>query len=224
MRILAAIQGDLPRYMRDELKLAEQAVTGGLRLTGNDLKAALRADVVQAGLGARLSKTWRSNTYPDPGSSLNAATEVFSVAPKIIEGFDTGATIRAKNKSFLAVPSEACPKVGRDGRSITPANWPEGQWGPLRFVARKGENPLLVVDNLRARLGKGRGGQFTKASKRALKTPSRLWTVVMFTLVPQVRLKKRLNVSQHMTLAEKMVALSIDKEFIRLDRERQGRK
>jgi hypothetical protein len=50
---------------------------------------------------------------------------------------------------------------------------------------------LLVVDDLRASTGK-RGG-FRKASEPALKSGRGLTTVVMFLLVPQVKLKKRLD-------------------------------
>ena len=50
---------------------------------------------------------------------------------------------------------------------------------------------LLVVDGLRA--GTGKRGGFRKASDTALKTGRGLATVVMFFLIPQARLKKRLD-------------------------------
>ena len=51
---------------------------------------------------------------------------------------------------------------------------------------------MLVVDNLRA--GTGKRGGYRKASESALKTGRGLATVVMFILLPQVMLKKRLDV------------------------------
>ena len=62
----------------------------------------------------------------------------------------------------------------------------------LRFVFRPGRPGLLVVDGLRA--GSGRHGGFRRASQRALRTGQGVVTVVMFVLVPQVRLRKRLDI------------------------------
>jgi hypothetical protein len=52
--------------------------------------------------------------------------------------------------------------------------------------------PLLVVDGLRA--STGRRGGFRRASQRAMRTGQGVVTVVMFVLVTQVRLRKRLDV------------------------------
>jgi hypothetical protein len=74
-RLEAALKGDLRQYMREELASAERAVTGGVREGADEVKRALRADVIGAGLGARLAKTWRSSDYPRSGYSLGAASE-----------------------------------------------------------------------------------------------------------------------------------------------------
>jgi hypothetical protein len=63
----------------------------------------------------------------------------------------------------------------------------------LRFVYRRRGPSLLVAENQRARTGR-RGG-FAKASERALRTGRGLVTVPMFLLVPQVTLRKRLDVA-----------------------------
>lgn len=77
------------------------------------------------------------------------------------------------------------------GKRINPSNFPEHTLGRLRFVYRPGAVSLLVVDGLRASTGK-RGG-FRKASDAAQKSGRGLATVVMFILVPQAKIKKRLD-------------------------------
>ena len=59
MRISAALEGDLKRFLADELKAAEAAVTAGVRAATEGLKQDLRRQIVGAGLGQRLASTWR---------------------------------------------------------------------------------------------------------------------------------------------------------------------
>ncbi len=217
MRILAAIQGDLPRYMREELAVAEQAVTFGIQKRARRLRDALRADVVAGGLGERFSKTWRDRSYPKNGTSLSHASVVDAGTGRIgklmIAAFDQGVTIRGKQRSWLAVPTPNAPKRGVGGKRIAPANFPTGTYGPLRFVFRPRGPSLLVVDNQAF----GRKGGF-RLSKSKASGPGRSGTatVVMFYLYKQVRLKRRLNVEPHMVAAERQLIFDIDAEFTRL--------
>ena len=191
MRLEAAIQGDLRKYMKSEVAAAETAVTAGVKEVTNGLKTDLRTQVSSAGLGPNVSKAWQSKNYPS-GKSLKAAGYVFTKAPKIIAAFNDGVTIRSTKGLFLAIPTPDAPKRGLDGKRISPKNFPEASLGKLRFVYRPGAVSLLVVDNLRARGGK-RGG-FGRASDSALKSGRGLTTVVMFILVQQVSLKKRFDI------------------------------
>ena len=50
----------------------ERAVTWGTRDTTVGLKQDLREDVIAAGLGERLAKTWRGNIFPEIGESAEA--------------------------------------------------------------------------------------------------------------------------------------------------------
>ncbi|SEP28882.1 hypothetical protein SAMN04490248_1861, partial [Salinihabitans flavidus] len=156
-RIKAALQGDLSRFMREELADAERAVTEGVHEAGEDLVHALRRDVIAGGLGARLAKSWRAAHYPKGGRSLGAASVVRTKAPTLIRAFDEGALIRSQDGIWLAIPTDAAPKRGIGRKRITPTNFPENRFGPLRFVYRKSGPSLLVVDNQRERKGK-RGG------------------------------------------------------------------
>jgi hypothetical protein len=190
MRLEAAIQGDLETHMKAEVKAAGGAVIAGTRRAADGLKHEMRAQVTSAGLGRRLANSWRGKTYEN--KKLDAAGRVWTKAPTIMRAFDEGVTIKSKKGFWLAIPTPAAPRRGVGGKRISPSTFPEHRFGQLRFVYRgSGKPSLLVVDGLRARGGK-RGG-FARAGKRARATGRGLTTVVMFIMVPQVRLRKRLD-------------------------------
>src|SRR5690606_27698525 len=58
MRLSATIVGDLGRIMAEEVKAAEKAVTAGVGEAAEGLKADLRTQITNAGLGPRLARTW----------------------------------------------------------------------------------------------------------------------------------------------------------------------
>jgi hypothetical protein len=190
MKLTAALSGDLRKLLAEEVRAAETAVAAGVRQAGEGLKAELRQQVMSVGLGGRLANAWRDRHYPN--RKVDAASLVWTKAPGIIRAFDEGVTIRSRRGRFLAIPTENVPRRGTDGRRISPSTFPEHRLGRLRLVARPGKVPLLVVDGLR--IGAGRRGGFRRASQRALRTGQGVVTVVMFVLVPQVRLRKRLDV------------------------------
>lgn len=218
-RLTAALAGDLERFMADELKLAAKAVGEGVYRTAQETKLALRADVMRAGLGRKVANSWRSQSYPPDRESLRAAAIIWSKAEHLIEAFDGGATIKAERKKWLAIPTEFAPKrVGRKSKRITPSNWPEQRYGKLRFVQHpRKKTAMLVVDNQRRRGGKARQAKQTmfqlSRSKRALASGRGLFTVPMFILVPQVRMRKRLNVEAAYAYSAQRLALNINEEF-----------
>jgi hypothetical protein len=106
--------------------------------------------------------------------------------------------IRSRRGRFLAIPTQNAPRRGSDGKRISPSTFPEHRFGPLRFVPRSNGPALLTVDGLRAsfsrKTGELRG--FRSATDRARRSGQGLTTVVMFLLVPQVKLRKRLDVAR----------------------------
>jgi hypothetical protein len=196
MKLAATIVRSLQAGMQAELRDIERAVTGGTREAGRGLKSELRREVASAGLGQRLANSWRDKHYPN--QKLDAASLVYTKAPQIIRAFDEGAVIRSRRGRFLAIPTENAPRKGTDGRRISPSTFPEHRFGPLRFVPRPSGPSLLVVGGLRAsfsrKTGQLRG--FRRATDRARRNGQGLTTVVMFLLVPQVKLSKRLEVAR----------------------------
>jgi hypothetical protein len=196
MRFAVAITRSVQADMQAELRDLERAVAMGTRDAGRGLKTELRRQVASAGLGQRLANSWRDRHYPN--QKLDAASLVYTKAPQIIRAFDEGALIRSKRGRFLAIPTEGAPRKGTDGKRISPSTFPEHRYGPLRFVPRTSGPSLLVVDALRAsfsrKTGQLRG--FRRASDRARQSGQGATTVVMFLLVPQVKLPKRLDVAR----------------------------
>lgn len=127
--------------------------------------ADLRRQVTEAGIGQRLANTWRAELYPKGRKSIKAAGFVFTKAPTIIRAFDQGAVIKSKHGFWLAIPTEAAGKGAR-GKRMTPDLWEQMHGVRLRFIYRRG-----------APHGAGA-----------------VHGVVVFILVPQVNLKKRLDV------------------------------
>ncbi len=120
MKLAATIAGSVLADMEAEARTISKAVTAGVKDAGRGLKGDLRKQVVAAGLGPRLARTWRETTYPRGKSSMRAATLVWSKAPLIVRTFDEGAVIRSKSGLWLAIPTPAAPKRGVGGKRI---NW-----------------------------------------------------------------------------------------------------
>ncbi len=190
---------DLVKGLAEAETEAARSVTGAMREVTEGLKSDLRADVVDGGLGQRLANTWRGKTYPEGAVSLEAASFVWSKAPNIVDAFDRGVTIQSSRGFWLAIPTSAAgvKGIGTTGamKRITPGGWERRTGMRLRFVYRRGRPSLLVADSARLskkglarpNIGRTRGGaQFTRLKGRS--------TVVVFILVSQVTLRKRLDI------------------------------
>jgi hypothetical protein len=196
MRLAVAVVRSLLGDMHTELRDVEDAVSSGTRDAGRGLKSELCRQVSSAGLGQRLANSWRDKHYPN--RKLDAASLVYTKAPQIVRAFDEGAVIRSRRGRFLAIATGNAPRKGINGERISPSTFPERRFEPLRFVPRSNGPSLLVVDGLRVsyrrQTGELRG--FRRATERARRSGQGLTTVVMFLLVPQVKLSKRLDVAQ----------------------------
>ena len=106
-----------------------------------------------------------------------------------------GAVIRSKQGLFLAIPTPAAGRFGDGRQKITPGAWERIHGMRLRFVYRRGSPSLLVADNVRltkrgraaANIGRRQGAAFTRLTGRT--------TVPLFILVPEVTVRKRLDVA-----------------------------
>jgi hypothetical protein len=194
MKLDVQIDGDLSAALDVEIVAAEKAVTAGVARTGEALKVAWRAQVTGAGLGRRLANAIRANRYPRSGVSISAASLVYSRAAEITDAFDRGALIRSRHGLWLAIPTAEAGIRGLGRARITPLGWERRTGMRLRFVFRRGRPSLLVADDARVN---ARG---LAAAKRGRRRQDGMLTgaatVVIFILVPQVRLRKRLDLDR----------------------------
>jgi hypothetical protein len=196
MKLDITISPNLAAIMAAEIKAGEKAVTAAMRAAGAQLKSDWRGQITQAGLGRRLGNSIRSETYPKVGESLDAAALVWSKAPVIIGAHDTGPLIRSKNGFWLAIPTEAAGKGARGGR-ITPGEWERRRGLRLRFVYRRRGPSLLVAE--------GRLNTKDSAVASKSKTGRGVTTVPIFLLVPQVKLRKRLDLARDAKAAQERI-------------------
>lgn len=192
------ISGDFAALLRADLRRGEKAVTRAVRSSADKLKLDMRNQVTGAGLGGRLANAVRSRNYP-PGSdaSLGAAALVYAKpsrsgvggAAAILSAYEDGAVIRSRQGRYLAIPTDAV--ISRGGKKVSPRDFEEAGI-KLRFVPpRAGRPALLVADDFT--VGE-RSGRARYATARQRQTGRRLATVVMFVLIPQARVRKRLNI------------------------------
>lgn len=204
MRIEVSLTGDLASLMETEVRAVEQAVTTGVVATARELQADWRGQIGKAGLGQRLANSIRLRRYPRAGASASAAAVVNAASPKIVEAFDRGALIRSKDGFYLAIPTPAAGLTGLAAggkrQRITPGAWERRTGMRLRYVWRPGRPALLVADDARLNT---RGLAAPKRGKRRRDgTLTGAQTVVIFILLPQVRLRKRLDLDRATKAAE----------------------
>lgn len=204
MRVRAKVDnfGDVMTELEEDVATSITKAMGEATLL---LKRDLADDVQAAGLGNRLGKTWRSQVYPQSGNSLDPAGWVWTKAPLLIDVFDRGTTIRGRDGLWLAIPTpnagKRAPVAGapafgaRQGKTarVTPGGFERRTGLKLRFVYQHNKPSLLVVDAAK-RDALGRAARYQpKGRGSKLYGPSGQ-TIVVFILVRQVRLNKRLNV------------------------------
>jgi hypothetical protein len=194
VRLEAALHGHLNEVLKAEIRDAERAVTAGIRQATDGLKTELRRQITSAGLGSRLANTWRGDVYPKGQPSIGAAGYIWSKAPRLVRLYAEGAVIRSKQGLFLAIPTPAAGRFGDNRQKITPGEWERIHGLRLRFVYRRGTPSMLVADNVRLtkrgraalNIGRRQGAAYTRLSGRT--------TVPLFVLVPQVTVRKRLDI------------------------------
>jgi hypothetical protein len=207
MRITLTLGGNAAASLRRDAETLIAAAAEGVADATTALEQSLRGQVTAAGLGSRLANTWRSRVFPP--SETGAAGEVWTVAPLIIQGFDEGATIIARNGSrWLAIPTANVPPRawgskapgGHPRRLMTPVEVEAAFNRDLRTVLPTGGRVgYLVMDQLvAARSGRG----FRPATPRRLAQGRSAQPVLMFVLVPQVTLAKRLGIARAVAAVE----------------------
>ena len=196
MQIAAEAIGDLAKFADAAGLAIRMGAMRGAQRTRAAGKVQVRQDVRRAGLGDRLANTWRDQIYPSSGNpSWHPAVLFYSKAPVIISAFTDGATITRKPGEgvFLAIPTDKVPSRGR--KPMTPVEV-EATFDQDLIFRPSPSNPgvvLAFIDRtLRRRLAtyRRKGGA---AAGRNLPSAKEKNLVLMFVMVRQVTLRKRLH-------------------------------
>lgn len=192
MRLWVQAVTDVGQLMREEELRGRRAVSTAMQRAGAGLQAEWRRQILAAGLGNRLARTVRARNFPAQ-PSMSAAAWVYSRAPQIVSAFENGDIIRSRDGLFLAIPTAAAGTRGLGNKRITPFGWEQRTGMRLRFVYRTLGPSLLVADDARLTTR----GMATMNRRRARQDGTRAGsaTVPIFILVPQVTLRKRLDVA-----------------------------
>lgn len=191
MKIGASIDGDLDAIATEILQEAEAAVTRGVFAAGRGLRDDWRGQVRASGLGSRLANSVRQTDFPRSGTSLRAASLVWTKAPDILHAFDGGVLIRGKDGLWLAIPLPAAGLTGLGRQRISPWRWEQRTGMRLRFVYRRNGPSLLVADDARLTsrgLAAAKGG---RQRRDGILTGAQ--TVPVFLLLRQVKMPKKLD-------------------------------
>jgi hypothetical protein len=182
-----AVQQNLKEFSADRKTAFARANTNAAKRIVARGKLRLREDTRRGGLGDRIANAWQDKVFPKSGIAYSPAGLLFSKAPLIIRAFSAATTIRSKQGSYLAIPTENTPRRGR--RHATPVEVEAIFNQDLIFFHGRGQQMLAFVDATKSKSGKG----YRRATKRRTKDGRRAELVLMFVMVRQVHLTKRVN-------------------------------
>lgn len=190
----AAVRGNLAEALKADEKAAAGAVTSVMRKRAAQLKGLVRQQISGAGLGQRLGNSARDQVFPIHGESINAKGRVVSKAiykrpgglVDLFTVFDEGAVIHALGGKFMAIP------VGV-GKKEKLSNFDRKDIEILPF--RNGQGYVVLRRGARA-FGRGGGG-------------------VLFLLIKQATIKKRLDLQAALDAASEGIDEAVAAEWTR---------
>lgn len=205
MELRAALRGGLREILADEERAIARAATRSVRAAAGQARRMIRSQIRRnfADRSGRLSgspfeDTIRFKSEPRRGAALDAKAQVYTRAVYRHRGqefdllalYDQGAVIRAPGGRWLAIPTPEAPlRSGRGGaRRARPREIRQG----LQFVQAAPDQALL--------LSKGRKPR------------------VLYILVRQVKLAKRLDIARAHASAAQRLTNEFPRQLAREDR------
>lgn len=216
MRLSLGVVGNIAEAMKAEIKAGQEAVKIAMSEVAQDGKKDWRQQIVSAGLGKRLANAVRGDVYPKDKYSFSAAAVIWTKAAKITDAHERGVTVKSSRGFFLAIPTDAAPKAGRFGK-MTPAEYERRTGSQLTFVYRKNRPSLLVDQGARVNRKTGRVMKARAAPGQGSVT------IPVFVLIPQARLRKRLNLMASADTWQARVPAAIARNWGRIAAARRER-
>lgn len=240
--VRAAVFGRLREAMQAEVR----AVAGGLRravtATGREVQSELRAQARSAGFkdgGRSIANAWRLNLYPAAGTApttFKPAALVWSRMPTVVTAFDRGATIVARGRTYMAIPTGYNSIGGRrsgrrGGLRVTPAQMIQAGRRGEAFVLPSRSRPGTALWCLRVAAATGTSRRTRNRPRLFVGSGTEVLTghrkgqaqrrqeilaqgfVPMFFLMRQVSLRKRLNIEQVRAMAQRWFAANAVREL-----------
>jgi hypothetical protein len=187
LQVQLALEGNLRAFSEDVQKKLAYATKYAIAAYGERLKLRLREDTRAGGLGDGVANAWRANDYSG-GDQLNPAVLVYSKAPLIVTAFSADTTIAAKNGHlWLAIPTDNVPRIGNHKMSPQEVEIRFNQ--DLKIVTTKPGAALAFVSVIPAKSGHG----FRPPTPGRVAQGRKTEMVLMFVMVQQVHLRKRLD-------------------------------
>lgn len=219
--VQARVDGDLRAWAEREGQKWTRAIDAGVTETTDSLKTDLRNRVRAAGLGERLPNTIRGKVYRKPGKPTRGLVYANrgknrgqrtpghpGSAATILAAFAHGATIRPVNGSqYLWIPTKEVPRIGK--YRMTPGEVEERFRQDFRIIRAKNGRLLAVVDVV---AGKNKRGYRAPTAKRLAQGRTTA-IVVMFTLVREAHIPKRLDFDTPRVKAERDLAANVAKAY-----------
>lgn len=183
LQVRLALEGDLEKFTKEVTAKLSRAAAVAVEGYARRLELALRDDTRQGGLGDKVANAWQLKLYSD--SPDKPAALVYSKAPLIVTAFSADTTIVAHNgHQWLAIPTDNVPRLGN--RRMAPSDI-EARFGQkLIFLATRPGTALAFVNARQSVSGKFRAPHGAKQTKSTQ-------LVLMFVMVQQVHLRKRLD-------------------------------
>jgi hypothetical protein len=186
LRVQLVLEGNLEKFSKDVQAKLAFVTRYAVETYAKKLQLALREDTRGAGLGEGVANAWRLNIYD--AASGSPAAMVYSKAPMIVRAFGQDTTITAhEGHLYLAIPTENVPRLGN--RRMTPVDVEARFNQDLIFIPSGHGTVLAFVNVIPAKSGHG----FRAPTKGRLAQGRHTQMVLMFVMVQQVHLRKRLN-------------------------------
>ncbi len=186
--------------IEDQRRRRSKRFTAAMRKVATHLQGEMRGQVRGAGLGDNLARAVRMESYPKVRDARYPAALVYSKATTLHRVFNEGATITARGRKWLAIPTEEAARqgfatqyTGRNGRELSGAAIP--RWASnIRKAASAYELHVEFEDGRRGRIVGERNGR----------------RVVLFILVRSVRIAKRIDLGSAARAAQEQLRHDIE--------------